>query len=419
MRLQFGFGSTEQTVDIPDENLLGILEQNEMPPVCESEAEIVKQALDFPIESPRVENIVKPGEKIVIITSDKSRPMPTDRVLPHLLDRLYQEGISRKDITLVFALGSHPPQTEEERRALAGERAWGEIACIDSDPGDCVLLGHTRRGSPVEIMRLVAQADRRICLGNIEYHYFAGYSGGAKAIFPGVASHNTIQANHRRMTEEAACAGSLAGNPVREDLEEGAAFCGADSILNVVLDAHRRIVGAYAGDVTAAHRVGCAAVDRLFGVSIPYRADIVLVSQGGAPKDLNLYQTQKALDNARHAVKDGGIVILIGSCKEGLGSKTFEEWLMAAKDSKSLIERIGREFQLGGHKAAAIAMVLEKADIFLVSDLDAALIRRTFLTPFDSAQKAFEEALSRKGQGATVWVMPSGGSTLPRPADDV
>ena len=414
MRVAFGFGNGEQTVDIPDKNCLGVLEQNEMPPHVESEAEIIKLALDSPIDSLRIEDIVKPGERIVIITSDKSRPMPTDRVLPHLLDRLHQAGVSRNDITLVFALGSHPPQTEEERRALAGERAWEEIACIDSDPCDCVSLGHTRRGSPVEIMRRVVEADRRICLGNIEYHYFAGYSGGAKAIFPGVASHNTIQTNHRRMTEDAACAGSLAGNPVREDLEEGAAFCSADFILNVVLDGHKHIVGAYAGDVTSAHRAGCTFVDRLFGVSIPQRADIVLVSQGGAPKDINLYQTQKALDNARHAVKDGGIVILIGSCKEGFGSKAFEEWLMAAENSKSLIERIEREFQLGGHKAAAIAMVLEKTDIFLVSDLDESLVRRIFMTPFSTAQNAFEEALSRKGHKATVWAMPNGGSTLPR-----
>jgi nickel-dependent lactate racemase len=414
MRVAFGFGNGEQTVNIPDINCLGVLEENEIPPVRESEAEILNRALDFPIDSLCIEDIVKPGEKIVIITSDKSRPMPTDCVLPHLLDRLHQSGVSFKDVTLVFALGSHPPQTEEERRALAGERAWKEIACIDSDLNDCILLGHTHRGSPVEIMRVVAEADRRICLGNIEYHYFAGYSGGAKAIFPGVASHKTIQANHRRMTEDAACAGCLTGNPVREDLEEGAAFCRADFILNVVLDGHKRIVGAFAGDVTSAHRAGCAFVDRLFGVSIDRRADIVLVSQGGAPKDLNLYQTQKALDNARHAVKDGGIIILIGSCKEGLGSKTFEEWLVTAENSKSLIERIGRDFRLGGHKAAAIAMVLENADIFLVSELDEALVRRTFMVPFSTVQKAFDAALSRKGKEATVWAMPCGGSTLPR-----
>ncbi len=414
MRMMLRLGKGEQPIDIPDDSLLGILGQNENSCDAASEAPLLEQALDCPIGSSRIEDIVRPHEKIAVITSDKSRPMPTDRVLPHLLDRLAKAGVPNKNITLVFALGSHAPQTQEERQSLAGKRAWAEIACVDSDPNDCVLIGHTRRKTPVELMRRVVQADRRICLGNIEYHYFAGYSGGAKAVFPGVASHSGIQANHRRMTDPAACAGRLAENPVREDLEEAAAICGVDFILNVVLNEDKRIVGAFAGDATAAHRAGCDLVDRLFGMSIPKPADIVIVSQGGAPKDLNLYQTQKALDNARHAVRKGGIIILIGSCREGLGSKTFEEWLMAADTPQNLVARIKREFQLGGHKAAAIAMVLDYADIFLVSELDPSLVRRCFLEPFSTIQQAYDAAAARLGAQASVWVMPSGGSTLPR-----
>ncbi len=144
-------------------------------------------------------------------------------------------------------------------------------------------------------------------------------------------------------------------------------------ILNVVLDEHKEIIRAVAGDVTAAHRAGCAFLDTLYQKKIEKRADIVIVSQGGTPKDLNLYQTEKALDNAKRAVRDGGIVILVGSCKEGLGEHVFEEWLTTAEKSRDLIERIQREFRLGGHKAAAIAMVLEHADIYLVSDLGRSL----------------------------------------------
>ena len=174
----------------------------------------------------------------------------------------------------------------------------------------------------MDIFTPVARADRRICLGNIEYHYFAGYSGGAKAIMPGVSTRAAIQANHSRMVEETSRAGLLEGNNLRADIEEAGAVCGIDFILNVVLDEHKEIIKAVAGDVTAAHRAGCAFLDTLYLKKIPRRADIIVVSQGGAPKDLNLYQTQKALDNAKHAVRRGGTVILVGSCKEGLGEDT-------------------------------------------------------------------------------------------------
>ena len=163
----------------------------------------------------------------------------------------------------------------------------------------------------------------------------------------------------------------------------------------------------------AAHRAGCAFLDTLYRKEIPARADIVLVSQGGAPKDLNLYQTQKALDNAKHAVRPGGIIILIGSCKEGLGEKCFERWIQEAKCSHDLIDRVQAHFELGGHKAAAIAMVLENADIYLVSDMEDALVERLFMKPFHSVQEAYDAAIQKCGETATVLSMPYGGSTLP------
>ena len=343
--------------------------------------------------------------------------MPTWVVLPPVLEELYSAGVRPEDITLVFALGSHRKHTPEEMARLAGEQAWGQIRCVDLDVNDCVHVGTTSRGTPVDIDRRVAEADRRICLGNIEYHYFAGYSGGAKAIMPGVSTRDAIQANHCRMVEPSACAGKLDGNPVREDIEEAAAMVGVDFIVNVVLDAHKEIIRAVAGDAVKAHRAGCAFLDTLYRKELSRRADIVLVSQGGAPKDLNLYQTQKALDNAKHAVKTGGVVVLIGSCREGLGEKVFEQWLTQAPTPRSLIDRIQKEFRLGGHKAAAIAMVLEEADIYLVSDLDDDLVRSLFMTPFHTVQEAYDAAARRCGSGATVLAMPYGGSTLPWTGD--
>ena len=412
MKLRFGFGTGFQEVEVPEQNLIGELHANEVPAGLVGEAEVLR-ALENPIGTPRLRDIVHPGETVAIVTSDITRPMPTAKVMPALLDELYAGGVDPKDITLVFALGSHRKQSDEEKRKLAGERAWNEIRCVDSDPEDCVSYGVTSRGTPVDITRAVAEADRRICLGNIEYHYFAGYSGGAKAIMPGVSTRAAIQANHSRMVLPECCAGALETNPLRMDIEEAGAMVGIDFILNVVLSEHKEILRAVAGDAVAAHRAGCKFLDTLYRKELKEPADIVLVSQGGAPKDLNLYQTQKALDNAKHAVRQGGVIILIGSCKEGLGERTFEEWMTTAPTADSLIERIGRDFKLGGHKAAAIAMVLQKAEVDLVSELDDDFVRSIFLTPQPSAQVALDRALEKLGPDATILAMPYGGSTLP------
>lgn len=416
MKLEFGYGKTVQTVEVPEKNLMAVLTANPMEHQRRG-AEAVRWALEHPIGSPRLRELAKPGQKVVIVTSDISRPLPSYDVLPSVLDELYAGGVKREDITAVLALGSHRHHTEEEQRRLVGERCWSEVRVEDSTPEDCVSMGVTSRGTPVDISRTVAEADFRICLGNIEFHYFAGYSGGAKAIMPGCSTPEAIQRNHSMMVSEDACAGRLAGNPIRLDIEEAVTFCPVDFIVNAVLDEHKHIVYAVAGDVTKAHREGCAYLDRMYRKPIPHRADIVLVSQGGAPKDANLYQTQKALDNAKHAVKKGGTIIVIGACNEGLGSAKFEEWLTQSPSAHSMVERIGRDFQLGGHKAAAIGMVLENARIDLVSEMEDDFVRSIFLNPQPSAQRAFDEAMERYGADATVIAMPFGGATLPMPEE--
>ncbi len=413
MKLEFGFGKGIQTVELPEDNLMGVLTANTVEYDLTGEDE-VERALAEPIGAPKLEEVVKPGEKIAIVTSDITRPCPTWQIMPALLRHLYAAGVKREDITLVFALGSHRHHTPEEMQHLAGDLAYNEITCVDSNPDDCINLGVTKSGTPVDITRVVAEADRRICLANIEYHYFAGYSGGAKSIMPGVSNRAAIQSNHSMMVRPEAHAGRLAGNPIREDIEEAAAICGIDYIVNVVLDEHKQIIKAVAGDVTAAHRAGCAFLDTLYRKEIAKKADIVLVSQGGAPKDLNLYQTQKALDHAKHAVRDGGVIVLIGSCKEGLGEKTFQQWIEEATCPKDLIDRVQADFKLCGHKAAAIAMVLENADVYLVSEMPEELAKKCFLTPFASAQQALDAAFAKLGPEATVLAMPYGGSTLPQ-----
>ena len=416
MELEFKIGTRIQSVSVEEKNVIAILEPEEAPSDenAKSEEELVISALENPIGSKRLKDIIGPDEKIVIVTSDVTRPMPTARVMPALLDELYAGGARPENITLVVALGIHRAQTEEELRKIAGERAYSEIKVVNSTPDDTVHLGYTKAGTPIDYSRIVVEADRRICLGNIEFHYFAGYSGGGKALMPGVSTRAAIQNNHSMMVDDRACAGNIKDNPVRNDIEEAAAALGIDFILNVVLDAHKKIVCAVAGDSVKAHREGCRFLEELYLSPIPERADIVIVSQAGAPKDLNLYQTQKALDNSKHAIKDGGVIILVGACQEGFGEDTFEEWLTKAESPKQIIDRLSQHFVLGGHKAAAIAMVMQHADIYLVSDMDPAIVRSIFMTPFTSVQEAYDAARKKLGDDATLIAMPYGGSTLPR-----
>ncbi len=414
VKATFGFGRETLELEVPEKNYAGTLTigGDVLQPL--PAAEEIGRSMKHPIGSKRLKEIVAPGEKIAIITSDITRPLPTFEIMPGLLDELYDAGVRPEDITLVFALGSHRRHTPQEMEKLAGKRAMKEITVIDGDDTDCIYVGTTTRGTPVNIVRSVALADRRICLGNIEYHYFAGYSGGGKAIMPGVSTRDAIQANHSKMVEQSACAGKLEGNPVREDIEEAAHMVGVDFIINVVLDEKKRILKAFSGDCVKAHREGCRFLDSIYLCEIDRPSDIVVVSQGGYPKDINLYQTQKALDNAKHAVAKDGIIILVGGCDEGFGEHVFEEWIHTAQTPESMIERVKDDFQLGGHKAAAIAMVLENAKIFLVSNLPDQVVRQAFMEPFSSIQDALHRAFEEKGGNASVLLMPYGGSTLPR-----
>lgn len=407
-----GYGQGTRSFWLDDDRLL--LEMKAAEPDNEpDQTEEVLRAIRNPIGKPPLQDWLLPRDRVCIITSDMTRPCPSHIILPPLISELEAVGIHAEDITVVFALGSHRRHTEDEKRRLVGEDVYNKVHTVDSDPEDTLYLGTTALGTPVNIDAAVAQADRRICVGNIEYHYFAGYSGGAKALMPGVSNRETIQANHSRMTEPTSRAGAIDDNRLRLDLEEAADICGCDFIVNVILNEEKRIVKAVAGDHRAAHRAGCAFLDSLYKIRIDRQADLVIATPGGLPKDINLYQTQKALDNAQHAVRPGGIIVLAGQCAEGYGEAVFEEWLLAAGSPMDLINRVKREFRLGGHKAVAIAMVLTKADVYFVSDMPADLVARTFMKPYSDLGSAVDAALDRLGPEAKVIIMPHAGSTLP------
>jgi nickel-dependent lactate racemase len=380
---------------------------------AEAEADLVRAALAEPVGRPRLARLVAPGQRVVVVTADITRPCPSDRLLPALLDELNGAGIPDRDITVVFGLGTHRPHTAAEQEALVGPAVFRRVRCVDSDPEDVERVGVTRRGTPVDIFRPVRRADVRVLLGVIEYHYFAGYSGGVKALIPGVWTEATIPANHRRMTEPGAVAGRLDGNPVRDDIEEAGALVGADFLLNVVLDEGKRIVRAVAGDPVLAHRAGCAALDAFGRATVGRPADVVVIGAGGSPKDINLYQAQKALDNGRHIVRPGGVLLLVAECPEGLGHHTFEAWMRDPGGLDGILARIRREFEIGGHKAAAVAMAMKQAAVYLVSSLPHELARSLHFVPFTDLGTAMTAALGAVGPDPFVAILPEGGSVLP------
>ena len=372
---------------------------------------MIKGALENPIGSASLASLVAPGQRVAVVTSDITRPCPSPRLLPPVLDELNRGGVPDEDILVVFALGTHRPHTEAEKVELAGEHVYRRVRCIDSDPANCVWLGQTSRQTPVWVFRPVAQADVRVCVGNIEYHYFAGYSGGVKAIIPGVSNPETIQQNHRWMTEPGALAAHLDDNPVRCDIEEAGEIAGVHFILNAILDENKTIISAVAGHPRAAHRSGCQQLDAFGLRTIVQAADIVIVSAGGYPKDINLYQAQKALDNARHIVRPGGLILLVAECREGMGNRTFEKWMHEPGGPDAIIAHIQREFVLGGHKAAAVAMTMKQAQVGLVSAMPADDVRAMGFVPFGGLTQAVEYALERFS-APRITVMPEGGSVF-------
>jgi len=412
-RINLAYGNSTLTVSLPKRDVM-LLTERQPSSARASEEALIRRALEVPYGMARLSRLVRRGQRVAIVVSDITRPCPTARLLPLLLSELAQAGVREKDIRVVFALGSHRSHTLEEQARLVGETVFRRIRCGDVNREQSVEVGHTRRGTPVQVFRPVVEADWRVYVGNIEYHYFAGYTGGAKALLPGVCSLETISANHSWMVQDTAAAGRIEGNPVREDIEEAAALVGPSFLLDVVLDSRHRIVEAAAGDVTLAHRQGCRKVDELYRVPLAEQAGIVLASAGGWPKDLNLYQAHKSLENAAHAVRDGGIIILVAECGEGIGHCRFAEWMTCADSPDELLRRLQERFVLGGHKAAAIAKIRrQRVRIFLVSSLDAGLVRAMDFEPYASAQEALAAAQSEMGQAALLVVMPHAGSTLP------
>lgn len=402
------YGGRPLSIEIPEKNLAGILTPSE-PEKSEDETHLIRNALENPIGSERISDIVDFGKKIVIIVSDITRPVPTSRMLPHLLEELRRGNAKDENITIVIALGLHRNQTEDEMKKIVGPDVFGKIKCVEHNPDNYVPIGTTSRGTPVEVLKEVMDADIIVGTGNVEYHYYAGYSGGGKCVLPGVSSRNSVITNHKMMLLDEATAGNIE-SPVRQDMEEAAGIAGLAFILNVVLNSRGEIVCAVAGDYIKAHRKAVECVDRMYKVPVE-PADAVIVGTDES-KGMNLYQAYKPLDNAKNAVKDGGTILLAAPSAEGFGHETFERWCREHTCPASVIDTFENNFEFGAHKAAFIAQLARKHKLLIHSEMSDEDVRDIFFEPVRDIQKVVDDLLE-ENPDARIYMMPYGQMTLP------
>lgn len=409
------YGKTEVCARIPTRNFLGAIEPKEKPGAADPRAEI-ERALREPIGAKQLNEIVKPGDRAVIVVDDATRATPSQLMVPPILDELNKAGVKDEDVTIIFACGAHRAVDPEEMEKLVGKDALKRVKATSHDykSEDQVYLGKTRFGTKVYVNKTFAQADVRILTGDVGLHYFAGYGGGRKSLLPGISSLETLQKNHALFLRPKAKMGVLEGNPVHEDMMEAAKLAKVDFILNVVQNSRQELVGAFAGDLEQAFFEGKKLVDEIYKVSIERRADIVVVSPGGHPFDIDLYQACKGVIGALEAVKRRGIVILVAECPEGHGNDVFSDWMMRFKSLEQMEKDIKKRFLLGGHKAYYLTKALQKAHIILVSimpDYQAVNVFR--LKTARAINDAMRQAFDISGKNAKVWAMPHGNTTLP------
>ncbi len=410
------YGKTEVCVRIPTRNFLSTIEPVEKPSVQDARAEI-ERALREPVGSNTLSDIVKPEHKVAIVVDDATRPAPSNLMVPPILDELNRKGVKDENITVIFGCGTHRAVTHEEAVKLLGEAVLNHVKVISHDckSQDHIYTGKTRKhGTEVYLNRVFAEAQVKILTGDVCFHYYAGYGGGRKSVLPAVASEKTIKHNHAMLLYPKAKTGVLEGNPVHEDMVEAAKLARVNFILNVVMNKEGEIVKAFAGDLEQAFYEGVGLVNEMYRVQVNRKADIVVVSPGGHPADVNLFQAYKGVDSALEVVKRGGVIILVAECPEGYGNQVFYDWMVKLKDLKAVEKRIKRSFILGGHKAYYLMKALRRVQIFLVSSMPDYYAANVFrLRTARAVNDALNMAFSIVGKKARVSVMPYGNSTLP------
>ena len=416
--IQLPYGRDKIELRLPAGRKWQILEPKPFDPGIPAD-QILNHALKHPIGSPGLSEMTRPAKRILIITNDHTRPMPSMLTIPAITSHFsVPEG--NDHITLLIATGLHRPMTQQEMHERFGSEICGKYRLVNhiaTDKANLVSFGKMSTGNELFLNKLVAESDLVIAEGFIESHFFAGFSGGRKSVLPGVAGEATILANHK--PENIASCGArqacLTGNPIHDECTEAARMSGLQFILNVALDKNKRIIGAFAGDPITAHLEGCRFVEETMSVDAE-RTDIVITSNNGYPLDRNLYQVVKGIDTASRVAKANGVIIMAARCTDHVGHDHFKDLILSCGTVGALYDKMSMSpSQADKWQVQVLARVLARNRVILVSEgIERELAERMFFTHAKTIGEAVEIAFSMAGRGASVSVMPEGPVIIPR-----
>lgn len=416
MLISLDYGRTALRTEIGDNNISQILLPNELNGVSDP-LKAVEESMQCPLGSASLEDIIqkKRPSSVVIIVNDVTRPTPCEYLLPPIFRRLAENGIKKNQVTLLVATGLHKPNTYKQNLEIFGEEILRDYRLIShkADESELVNYGVLDTGTPLYVNKIAAEADLLITIGVILPHYFAGFSGGRKSILPGVCGRETIQKNHSRLVDLMDDLPPLKKNPVNLEMISAARLVGVDFIINVVPNSKGEIVKVVSGDLESAWYAGTEISSKMYEVPIKELVDVVIVSANGYPRDINAYQTQKALDHADRATRTGGSIILVSECIEGLGEPIFQEWMEKATSPEEIIQRIKEEFIMGGHKAYGIAKVAKNKKILWISSMNENTTNLLFAEKCATLDNAIRRVRQDHGDSFSCVVMPQGSLTVP------
>lgn len=411
VEIRVPWGKGEQAVKLEPDRLAGVVHPNEV--TSGDEIETLRRALANPIGTVPFGEFIGAGGDVLFIVNDGTRPTPTAKVLD-----IIEGDLAGVEPSFIIATGVHRGPTEEELRFIFGrhlERFRDRIHVHDSKAdAEMVHIGTSTSGTEMWVNRRGVEADRLVIIGSVEPHYFGGYTGGRKAFLPGIASYKTIEQNHKFALDLQAQALALEGNPVHEDMIDALCVIAEKPIFSIqtVLDRDRKIYAATAGHIHESFYAAIERANEVFCVEIPAKADVV-VSVAPYPMDVDLYQSQKALDNGKLALAEGGILILVSKCRTGIGHETFYDLLSSCSTPKEVLARIEGDYVLGYHKAAKMAEIGLWAQMWAVTELPDDVVARCLMRPFATVQAAVDEALRAKGPDAKVLFLVEGSITVP------
>jgi lactate racemase len=421
VKMKLGTGYAD--VSVPEENLLGMLVK-EVPPSSMTEDEVILDALAHPIGTPRLRELVKPGNTVCIVISDVTRAWQRMSIyLPHIVKELNDAGIADKDIRFLSALGYHRKHTPEEHAKLLGPEMLKRFQIIDHDcldQGNLVHVGTTSRGTPVIINRVAAEADRLVLTGCCTYHPWVGWGGGKKSILPGISSIESIQKNHLMTMDEQGrqrpevASGNIKDNPIHLDMLEVALIVKPAFMFNVIMGHDGKIARAVCGDTLAAHDVGRGIVDEFYEVPIRELADITISSQGGYPKDIDVCQTGKGIYHTQAATKPGGWIIILSDCTEGIGPPDANTIFLECETNAEREREVRKLFTVPKYVSYYMCTAAEKWNIIIVGNGDPALLAKTAFRTARTVDEALEIAFKEGGRAQTIYLMPQGSSALPK-----